>query len=171
LIGTTPLGATNLPSTREVSLTAVHVPERRVREHRHDPASLAESMREVGQLTPIILDRDLTLIAGLHRLEAARLLGWETIRAEVRDYDEMEARLAEIDENLRRHDLTVWEQSRHVAERERILAERGERARVGENQHSAGPDTVSVPQRTANLAEDLDVSEKTYQRRHKIGRG
>ena len=43
---------------------------------------IAESMLEVGQLTPILVRRDgerLVLIEGLHRLEACKALGEETI--------------------------------------------------------------------------------------------
>ncbi|MFQ5785463.1 MAG: ParB N-terminal domain-containing protein [Alphaproteobacteria bacterium] len=44
---------------------------------------IAESMLEEGQLTPILVRRDgerLVLVEGLHRLEACRALGEETIR-------------------------------------------------------------------------------------------
>jgi hypothetical protein len=37
----------------------------------------------------------------------------------------------EIDENLNRLDLTVWEQAKHAEERERVLAALGQRAKVG----------------------------------------
>ena len=40
---------------------------------------LAKSIAEVGLLNPITVDRDYTLIAGLHRLEAAKSLGWAEI--------------------------------------------------------------------------------------------
>jgi sulfiredoxin len=44
--------------------------------------AIAESMLEVGQQTPILVRRDgerFVLIEGLHRLEAAKQLGEETI--------------------------------------------------------------------------------------------
>ncbi|WP_228282516.1 MT-A70 family methyltransferase [Rubrobacter tropicus] len=169
-MGLAPVETSGHPITRDISLDDILVPDGRVREQRHDPSPLAESMRERGQLSPIILTPDLTLVAGLHRYEAAGILGWETIRAEIRDYDEIEARLAEIDENLCRNDLTVWEQSRHVAERERILDARNERAQSGDNRHSnSRGDTVS-PLTNERLAGEAGMSERTYQRRHKIGR-
>lgn len=43
---------------------------------------IAESMLEVGQLTPILVRRDgerFVLVEGLHRLEACKALGEETI--------------------------------------------------------------------------------------------
>jgi hypothetical protein len=43
-------------------------------------ADLARSMAQIGQLSPIIVGDD-GLIAGLHRLEAAKKLGWRTVRS------------------------------------------------------------------------------------------
>jgi len=40
------------------------------------------------------------LVTGLHRLEAYRRLGLRHIPARVRDYSQLEAEIAEIDENL-----------------------------------------------------------------------
>ncbi|MFG6373538.1 MAG: ParB N-terminal domain-containing protein, partial [Oscillospiraceae bacterium] len=40
---------------------------------------LVDSISKVGLLNPITIDREHTLIAGLHRLEAAKLLGWTEI--------------------------------------------------------------------------------------------
>lgn len=58
----------------------------------------------------------------------------------------------EIDENLKRHDLTVWEAAKHVARREEILEERGQRRTVGGRVH---PATVTGSNTTANLAEEM----------------
>ena len=75
----------------------------------------------------------------------------------------------EIDENLKRLDLTVWEQAKHGEERERVLAVLGQRASRGDNQHG-GPVTVTGPNTTASLAQEAGVSERTWQRRTEIGR-
>ncbi len=40
---------------------------------------LADSISQVGLLNPITVDREYTLIAGLHRLEAVKMLGWSEI--------------------------------------------------------------------------------------------
>lgn len=61
---------------------------------------LADSISKVGLLNPITVDQEYTLIAGLHRLEAAKHLGWPEIECTVKNLDGLLAELAEIDENL-----------------------------------------------------------------------
>jgi starvation-inducible DNA-binding protein len=52
--------------------------------------SMAYSMNTIGLLSPVIIDSNKNLIAGLHRLEAAKALGWEFI-----DYSMSNPRLIE----------------------------------------------------------------------------
>ena len=66
---------------------------------------LADSISAVGLLNPITVDRDYTLIAGLHRLEAAKLLGWAEIECNVSSLEGLQAELAEIDENFVRAEI------------------------------------------------------------------
>ena len=49
------------------------------------------------------------MIAGLHRLEAAKLLGWTEIECTVSSLEGLQAELAEIDENFVRNDLSPVE--------------------------------------------------------------
>lgn len=72
-------------------------------------SELAKSIAEVGLLNPITLNRDNTLIAGLHRLEAAKLLGWAEVDCTVSSLEGLQAELAEIDENFVRTDLSTIE--------------------------------------------------------------
>jgi len=95
---------------------------------------LANSFKLLGQLQPIVINQDYTLLAGLHRLEAAKLLGWETIKAEVISGSQLEDELIEIDENLIRNDLTVLEQAELLQRRNEILKELGLRVKNGDNQ-------------------------------------
>jgi len=72
---------------------------------------LIESFKNVGQITPIVVERDGKLVAGRRRLEAARRLGWPTIRAEYRDsLSEIDRKIVEFDENDKRSQLT-WQES------------------------------------------------------------
>ena len=61
---------------------------------------LAKSISAVGLMNPVTLDQNNTLIAGLHRLEAAKLLGWTEIECTAMGMDDVQAELAEIDENI-----------------------------------------------------------------------
>ena len=70
---------------------------------------MADSIRELGLLHPIIVDKKYTLIAGLHRLEAVKLLEWTEIECTVSSLEGLKAELAEIDENVVRSDLSALE--------------------------------------------------------------
>jgi ParB-like chromosome segregation protein Spo0J len=63
-----------------------------------DIAPLAESIRQLGLLSPIAITEDRVLVAGRNRLEACKSLGWEGIPAIVLKLDRLNAELAEIDE-------------------------------------------------------------------------
>jgi ParB-like chromosome segregation protein Spo0J len=81
-------------------------------------AALAESMQRLGQLQPISAhkpdDGTLLLVAGLHRLEAAKHLGWEEIEAVFVTGNEIERELQEIAENLHRSELTALERATQI---------------------------------------------------------
>jgi len=82
--------------------------------------ALAESIGQIGLLQPIHLHTPdegdtVKLVAGLHRLEAAKSLGWESIDAILFDGDDIDCRRAEIAENLHRSDLTKAERAEQVA--------------------------------------------------------
>lgn len=81
---------------------------------------LVESMAAVGLLNPISVDERNTLIAGNHRLEAAKRLGWTEIECSVHKLDGLEAELAEIDENFIRTPLTPMEQNDLLLRRKEI---------------------------------------------------
>ena len=68
---------------------------------------LADSISKVGLLNPITVDQGCTLIAGLHRLEAAKSLGWTEIECTVSSLEGLLAELAEVDENVVRKGLSA----------------------------------------------------------------
>lgn len=72
-----------------------------------DIKNLADSIAELGLLNPITINQGHTLIAGRHRLEAAKLLGWAEIECTVTDLQGLQAELAEIDENFVRKNLPI----------------------------------------------------------------
>jgi len=75
-------------------------------------ADLERSIAAIGLQTPITIryvEGRPTLIAGAHRLQAVKNLGWSAIAVREFDGDEREARMWEIAENLHRAELTVLE--------------------------------------------------------------
>ena len=70
-------------------------------------AELAKSISQLGLLNPITVDQEYGLIAGLHRLEAVKQLGWTKIECTVTSLEGLEAELAEIDENIVRPNLST----------------------------------------------------------------
>lgn len=91
---------------------------------------LASSMDELGLQTPIHVrfgpdpeDEDAEcfhLVAGAHRLAAAKKLGWQSIDIIQLDIDERAAALWEIDENLIRAELTPTERANCINRRKQI---------------------------------------------------
>lgn len=90
-----------------VSINEIKVNPGRWKAEPEDIKSLTDSIAELGLLNPITLDQGYTLIAGRHRLEAAKLLGWTEIECTVTDLQGLQAELAEIDENFVRKNLSI----------------------------------------------------------------
>jgi len=81
---------------------------------------LEESIKAVGLEQPIVITEDNVLVAGRHRLEVYIRNGWETIPSIVKSYNEIDAEIAEIDENLVRFELTSLERSMQYARRKEL---------------------------------------------------
>ncbi len=85
---------------------------------------LAESIERVGLINPITVLKvweGYRLVAGLHRLEACKMLGRSDIPTHPMEADELEAELVELDENLMHSGMTVLEQSEQLQRRREIL--------------------------------------------------
>jgi N6-adenosine-specific RNA methylase IME4 len=89
-----------------------------------DVAELKDSIARIGLLQPLVLAEDNTLIAGRHRLVACKQLGWDKVPAVRVSLADMDRRLAEIDENLIRNELTALERAEHLAERQKLFGAR-----------------------------------------------
>ena len=128
---------------------------------------LARSIAAVGLMNPITVTQDNTLIAGLHRLEAVKLLGWTEIECTVSDADGLQAELAEIDENFVRAGLSHRELGDLLLRRkelyEAIHPETRQGMRNGQtakNENFSLLDTKSFSQ---DNAEKLGVSKRTVE--------
>lgn len=110
-------------------------------------AELAKSMAKLGQLQPIIVrpvgktgsGNGYWLIAGRHRLEAAKQLKWPAIRATVLENVKADmAELIEIDENLIRAELSAAERAIHVGRRKEIYERQHPQTKHGAAPGKAG---------------------------------
>ena len=85
--------------------------KKRVRRDLGDLDPLKDSLRRYGLLNPITITKDKVLIAGERRLEAAKAIGWETINAEILNYelDPIDKLEMEMEENNQRIPFTAEE--------------------------------------------------------------
>ena len=95
---------------------------------------LAFSIEQIGLLHPITLTEDYTLVAGLHRLEAAKSLGWSEIECTISDLDDLTAQLAELDENFARTNLSPLELGDFLKRRKEIYEELYPETKAGVSQ-------------------------------------
>lgn len=148
------------PGRREADPEAVH--------------KLADSISKVGLINPITVDQEYTLIAGLHRLEAAKMLGWAKIECTVSDLDGLLAQLAEIDENLIRCGLDHVEEWEQLARRKEIYEKLHPETRQGQrNGQTSKTETVSVLEAkpfAEDTAEKLGVTARTVRSRIQVAK-
>jgi len=92
-----------------------------------DVVALSRSIRAIGLQVPLTcVEREgrHLLIAGRHRLEALRVLGYDKAPVHVGDFDDIEARLCTISENLHRTELSALQRSEQIAEFAKLTQER-----------------------------------------------
>lgn len=128
---------------------------------------LARSITAVGLMNPITVTQDNTLIAGLHRLEAAKLLGWTEIECTVSDADGLQAELAEIDENFVRAGLSHRELGDLLLRRkelyEAIHPETRQGQRNGQTVKNANSSLLETKSFSQDTADKLGVSKRTVE--------
>lgn len=118
---------------KSIPLDQIRIGERSRKEIRN-VESLAASIDARGLLQPIVVRRDgdrYALVAGGRRIEACRALGKSEIHAHVAETlgDELEALLAEGEENTEREAFTPVEAVAHAARIEAVEKERAEERR------------------------------------------
>ncbi len=139
----------------------------RVRQaERKQVEALADSIREVGLLNPITVAPDsdgYALIAGMHRLEAARLLGWAEIPATVLALDEHRRIIAECDENLCAPSLTAAERAEFTRRRKAAYEALHPETVHGVNQHTRGDAKSASPTFAEDQAAATGQAKRTVQ--------
>jgi len=124
-------------SVKDISVAATF------REDLGDVSALAESIKRIGLLHPVVVDPDGNLVAGRRRLEAVKCLGWTEVAVTVIDLDE--PLIAQRDENACRKDFTLSEKvaiARAIEAKESVAAK--------ERQAAAGPSAGRGAKRTAS---------------------
>lgn len=139
--------------------------------------ALADSIKEVGLLNPItVYPRKIVysgqtvdgygLVAGAHRLEAIKSLGWQEVPAIVVDLDENDRTIAECDENLCGSKLTAAEKAMFTAKRKEAYLAKYPETRNGSNQHTRVRKVCEgspADRFTADTAAKTGASERTIQ--------
>lgn len=127
--------------------------------------ALIESIKEVGQIQPIIIDLDSKLIAGARRLRACEKLGRDVMVLQVERIDEIIALQIERDENVCRVPLTKSEAARLGMKLEKL-----ERERALARQRAGKPSSESdEPGRTdSKVAEAIGLSRDSYRKVKKV---
>jgi ParB-like chromosome segregation protein Spo0J len=150
--------------TELIDVDAIQLGDRLRQVNPEAVASLRASIEKIGLRTPItvrMMDADAIsepmLVSGLHRLEAAKAIGWQQIECFVVDHEsDDEARMWEISENLHRAELTALQRSEHIAEWVRLSANLAETraGRPGDASHAARE--LNLPERTVRRAVTVD---------------
>lgn len=104
-------------------------------------SELSESIKELGLLNPITVeekDGKYYLIAGAHRLQAVKKLGYSEIECNVVSFENsLLSELAEIDENLVRNELHYIDRADELSKRKRIYEKLYPETKKGAfNQHT-----------------------------------
>lgn len=146
-------------------IDAISIGERR-REDYGDLASLASSIEHYGLLHPIVIDDEGNLVAGGRRLEAVKLLGWSSVAVtRLGELSDNERRAIELEENLRRKDLTDWERSRNLVERievqRAIVAGRSATVSDSDTVAKTKPGPLPNPASIKSIARDLEIPRAT----------
>lgn len=163
-------------NTVSMPINSIIIPSRRRAANADKVAGIAASIKEIGIINPVTLSGDGHLLAGLHRVEACRLLGWQEIPAQlVEGLNALQAELVEIDENLIRNDLSPLQQGEWLNRRDAVLAGLGMRREVGAlpgtNNREVKGDTVSPFKTTADISAEMGMSERSAQRKMQIAKG
>lgn len=141
--------------------------------------SLAQSIEEIGLLNPITIDLEYNLIAGAHRLEAVKRLGRVSIECNQVDLKGLQAELAEIDENLVRHNLNHIDEADQLLRRKEIYEELHPetiaRNRPGHvSNYKSSTATVATEDKktfVADTAEKTGMAERTVRNKIQIAKG
>jgi ParB family chromosome partitioning protein len=130
---------------------------------------VADSMAKIGLRTPISVRKrdngEIELVAGLHRLEAAKSLGWKEIDCIVMKGGKIQRQLWTVAENLHRSNLTTLQRAEHVAKWKRLVKELD-----GDGQAAQPGGRQRTDKGISGTARKLGVKRETVRRSEEIAK-
>jgi 16S rRNA G966 N2-methylase RsmD len=160
----------------KIAISDIVIPKDRERSlNKGNISSLAESMKEIGLLQPIVITENNELISGLHRIEAAKILGWTDVECITINCNDIDRKLAEIDENLIRAELSVLERAEHLKRRKELYETKYPETKSTNkggafrgNQYKKVVKEIISPTFTEDVATKLCVSPRTIRQEVQI---
>lgn len=159
-----------------ISVASISVPDDRSRSLDREWAdALAAMFADQGNKTAIEVrpaaDGDgYVLVSGLHRLEAAKLLGWDSLTVRLLEIDgeaaEADYKLHEVMENLGRRELTILDRARHLHDFQQALYVKfPELKKGGDKQTPEAREKLSaILALRSDIGEKVGLSERSIQR-------
>lgn len=171
-----------MASIKSLPISSIFIGDRARPVDEEVAAAIAASMADRGLINPITVratpaanggSTPWTLIAGGHRLFAAKLNNWDEIDAIVVSADAAEAQLIEISENLYRNDLTALDRGIFVAKFRELYEEKfGKIGRGGDrksNRHDEGLIFSPGRELSERVKDRFGFGQSSYERAVRIG--
>ncbi|TRD18367.1 ParB/RepB/Spo0J family partition protein [Palleronia caenipelagi] len=168
------MAAEQIKSVTALPVEGIHVEDRLRDTSEAGVEAIMASIRDLGVMKDPIHVRKvrhqenrLVLMAGAHRLEAAKRLGWDEVPATLWTCNDAFARLMEIDDNLASAELTPLDNAVFLAERKRLYEEEFPETRAGVAgalHKNCATDMMSVAAFATTTAEKFGLSERHVRR-------
>lgn len=160
-------------ASSDVEISKVQVrQEARQRQGELETEDLQASLKRNGLINPIVLTRELVLVAGERRLSAAKALGWTVIAARwVEDLSPVDLQILELEENIKRKDLEWQDMVRGIGTIHDLYRDRDPEWTMSETAEEVGlsQPTVSMWLRVrAELAESRIAEASTVREAYNI---
>lgn len=149
---------------QSIPIDSINVKDR-IRKDLGNIAALAENIREIGLLNPILVNEHYQLLAGERRLAACKSLGWTDIPVIIMDTADAERELAvEFAENTYRKDFNREEIVDTGIRLERILSVKAQdRIKAGKSDPSQNSDE-GFGRTDDAVSNNLGISRDTYRK-------
>lgn len=143
---------------QSVDIAFIHIAEDRQRRDLGDLQDLAASIHRNGLINPIVVTRDLQLIAGERRLAASKLAGMTAISVQyAEDLPHEELEILELEENVKRLDLSWQEHNSAVVRYHNLKLEQDPEWNANKSADALGI-TAATLYRHITVAKEIEVA-------------